>query len=102
MDTTTNRIPSCTIEEFANQHGLKMVVNERKKPVGSPERYYASFDRAEIKEGVMLRSEFGNGATPEEAIMNYTSIIEMKMLVINAYRDDRKEIEVPRLINEKK
>lgn len=102
MDITTNRIPSCTIEEFANRHGLEMVVVERKEPIGSPIRYYARFERAEIKTNGMLCNEFGNGENPEEAIMNYAVAIEMKTLVINAYQDDRKEIEVPRLIGSEK
>jgi hypothetical protein len=91
-------IEEMTISEFADKHGLKMIVKERKLPDGHSERFYAFFDCAEVKEWIVLRSEYGNGSIPEDAILNYAREISLKKLVINAMSPDkRKEIEVPRL-----
>ena len=58
-------------------------------------RYYASFERAEIKDGACLVSTFGDGAWPGEAVMNYSREISGKLLVINAYDQSRREIRAP-------
>ena len=102
MKITIDVIPVSSICEFAEQHGLELEVKERKVEVGSENRYYACFVRTEVKDGGLLRGEFGNGSTPEEAIDNYAKEIEIKTIVVNAYSDtERKEIEVPRLFKEK-
>lgn len=86
------------IEAFAEEHGLVMKISERKKPVGDPSRYYASFKSAEVKDGPVLIGKYGNGKTPEEAIKEYAKEIDMKILVIDAFGPGRREIDVPRLV----
>ena len=98
MNTRTETIPQMTIEEFADSHGLEMVVRERKRPENDPSRYYASFDGAEVKEGAFLASAFGDGPTPEKAIADYAKRISLTRLVLNAYKSSRQEFDVPRLI----
>ncbi len=87
-----------TIEEFANAHGLTMEIVERgafarkHTPV---DRFYARFKDAEVQEGSVLIGVTGNGNSEYEAIYNYAEKIEGKMLVIDAFGSNRKEIMVP-------
>lgn len=83
-----------TLEEFADKHNLTMYVYERKNK--NLPRFYARFD-AEVSEGRFLKSVFGEGDTPEEAIVDYIPQISQKLLVLNAYSRSRKEIKVPKL-----
>lgn len=84
-----------SIEEFAEKYNLTMKVTERDLRVRHPQLYYARFDGAEIKGDCILRSAYGNGHTPEEAIANYANEISGKLLVIGAFTDGRREIRVP-------
>jgi hypothetical protein len=59
---------------------IKMRMNWKEKE----SRFYASFDYVEIKEGNILKSECGNGATPEEAMRDYYNQIHGKKLVYRA------------------
>jgi hypothetical protein len=71
-----------------------MEVHERSH-IDSPTRFYAHFFDAEISEGRILVGSFGNGRTEEEAIENYAAEISGKVLVIGAYKKERREIIVP-------
>jgi hypothetical protein len=98
MKIQLHEIETTTIEAFAEKHDLLMDVHERKRPVGDPARYYASFRSAEAREGECgLRRLFGNGRTPESAIAEYAAMISLRLLIIDATSKDRREIEVPRL-----
>ena len=97
MQITEETIRQGTIEEFADKHGLTMQVRERRLPVGDRNRFDAYFESCEVKEGGILISSFGNGATLEEAIANYAREISLKRLVCNAYGTDRREVDVWRL-----
>ena len=99
MKTKITAIPESTIEKFAEELDLEMVIKERREPVGSPMCYYASFSYAEEQNNGFLISNYGNGATPEDAVNDYAKQIEMKTLVIHDYTDARREIKVPRLIH---
>jgi hypothetical protein len=98
MKITRKEIPQMTIEEFAEKNELEMEIHERPRPVGDPSRYYAHFRRAEVKDGGMLVGSYGDGATPELAIENYAPQISLRRLVIDAYSEQRRELEVPRLV----
>jgi hypothetical protein len=99
MKILYDTVPTMTIEEFADKYGLTMVVKERRNTNFFSERYYAYFHGVETITGDgFLRSDFGNGATPEMAIASYAKIIDTKRIVIDAYKDTRKEIDVPRII----
>lgn len=98
MKTITRAIPESSLEAFAVAHDLTMEVVERgadmRTFVGS--RYYANFVNVEVKEGNMLSSAFGNGNTPALAIAEYTRRISEKLLIVDAYKPQRREIQAPR------
>lgn len=97
MRIAEETITQGTIEEFANAHDLTMNIRERRRPLGDQSRFYASFDRCDVKGDGVLIGSCGNGATPEAAIANYAEAISMKRLVWNAHGEDRREIDVWRL-----
>jgi hypothetical protein len=89
-------IDHMTITAFAELHDLTMTVGERDYP-GLP-RYWARFKHSETRlRGVILESTHGNGQTPAEAVDDYAHKISGKLLVVNAYQVNRREIQVPQL-----
>lgn len=83
-----------SINKFAEQNGFVMEIVERDNPKLS--RFYAHFKNVESKDGCILSGEFGNGDTPEEAIVNYANSISGKLLVLHAGNPKkRKEIYAP-------
>lgn len=98
MEIAMVEVPQSTIQEFADAHGLVMEVRERRKPIGDNSRYYAMFKDAEVSEPGVLVGAHGNGASPGEAIADYADRISLKRLVIGAYGEARRELDVPRLI----
>jgi len=80
------------IEEYADILNLEILLTYYPNQNG---RWVAKFGNAEIKEGGMLSSEYGNGSTPDEAMANYLKNIIGRRVVINAMRDDRREYNVP-------
>ena len=103
MEIKINTLPRYTIYEFGDRHNLEITINERERRFwwyGEGERFYASFDHSEIKiDGGMLKWEYGNGKTPNDAINNYARVISGKVLVVNAHCPERPliEISVPEL-----
>lgn len=100
-------IPTMTIEEFAEKHNLVMVVKERgsslmRMPhIGRSGRFYAEFENSEIKGDGVLIGVFGNGPTPKDAISDYARHISERRLVLKAWnKSERREIEVPRLMEQ--
>jgi hypothetical protein len=76
-----------------------MVVRERPfLPEGDAAKYFASFERTEIKNDCVLIGAYGNGATENEAIANYAKRISFCRIVVNAFKRNRREIQVPRLV----
>jgi hypothetical protein len=96
MKIINNFIPVSTLEKFADEHNLTMIVKERKTDTESDNRFFAEFENAEIREGIILSSAYGNGNTPERAIKDYARKIELKTIVIDAYGTNREVIDVPR------
>ncbi len=90
-------VPAMTLREFAAREGLTVIVTERTRNVGDPSRYFARFRNGEIAENGCLVGTFGNGATPEAAPQEYAESISMRRLVVDAFKDTRREITVPRL-----
>lgn len=87
---TLKRIPTMTLRDFAASHALEMVVHKCRGG-----GFIASFDHVEIKNGAILESLSGRGATPDDAIEAYGAMISEKLLVVNAWKDDRREIVAP-------
>lgn len=95
--TRIHSIPAMRLEAFAAKHSLDIVVRERPRPKDSPNRYHASFPNVEIKGDGILTSTFGDGRTPFKAIRAYAKELSLQPLVIDAYRNTRKELTAPRL-----
>jgi hypothetical protein len=100
MEIKVLYLPKYTLEEFADKHGLSIEVRERAIDNSglATKRFYADFmPSAEVKEGGVLRSSYGNGSIITEAIMNLIENVRLKTIVIGAYKAERREIEVPYL-----
>lgn len=82
-------------EDFANANGLEIVVRERPGSIGTMAQFYAKFRGVEVMEPGVLVSAYGNGATPEAAINDYKNELLGKYIAINAYRDDRRNVQCP-------
>ncbi len=100
MKTTVNKQPRQKLSDFADQHGLEMIVNERPKKYSELPSFYANFARVEVKDGNFLRSTHGDGQTPEEAIEDYRRQISEQDLVFDAYRSTRRDIRAPILLSD--
>lgn len=99
MKIETQYVATQSLEKFADEHDLTMVVTERPDPAAESMRYYACFRHSEIKIGCILEGMIGNAAIPDTAIKNYASAISGRMLVIDAMSPKlRREIQLPRLI----
>lgn len=87
------------ILDFEKQHNLELTVRERDPEAKDLQRYYASFDNAEIKVGIgCLLGGSGDGNTITEAIKDYCTRISNKTLIIDAMSStSRREIKVPEL-----
>ena len=97
INITYNEDPK-TLEEFAELHNLTMWVRERSLGLQHFGRFLASFEDSDVKDGSVLIGSYGNGNTPEEAIADYSCQIQDKLLVIDAYGPNRREIWVPSFI----
>lgn len=81
-----------TIKEFCDLAETHVVVRERAHlPQHSSSRYYAKLEDVEILNDGMLRSDYNDGATPEEAVAGLSRIYTDRRLVLRAYQQDRKE-----------
>ena len=92
-----HRLKAQTIQAFAESYDLTMRVRYRDDSSLPP--VYANFARTEVKNGVILEGEFGNGDTEEEAIGNYAKAISGKLLVVNTFSaGSRMEIQAPEFL----
>lgn len=73
-----------------------MIVRRSNPSLEKP--WQASFEHAEVKNGGMLTSAYGQGKTPNEALEHYVHLIAGETLVFGAYTDDRNEVNVPKNI----
>ena len=78
-----------------NKHTLRDLAEMFDTPLRltqhSSTRWTCLLSRVEVKMSSCLSSEYGDGATPEEAAINYAKRLSFKRLVYNAYGDSRKE-----------
>lgn len=93
--------PTETLESFCDKHGLTVSVKERPwsliKNFGL-DRFHASIVNAEVARDGCLIGVHGNGATEDAALSDYCARVSGERLAINAFRGDRREILVPRLV----
>ncbi len=94
MKINRKLLPREKIEVFADKHGFEMTVIERTH-LPAQNKYYASFDHVEVKNGGILTGTYGDGATDEESIADYASQISGERLVFDAYGQNRKEVTAP-------
>jgi hypothetical protein len=98
-------IEAVEIDVFAARHGLEVLVVERPRPVGDFGRYYAVIHTAgrghnvDVKDGVFLRGDCGEGATPWSATADAARVYSFKIPVIDAGSPGRREITAPRLFH---
>lgn len=101
MKIVIKQLAKCTIEDFADEHGLTMVVEEMSNLYAEKHyaKYLARFEGAEDKDDKhsnTLTSTYGDGGTPDEAIKRYANKMSGRLLVFNAAsKDKRKEIQCP-------
>lgn len=101
MKVEVHYVEKNTLEAFADEHDLTVVVYEREPEllrlprIGPNARFFAEFQCCEVKEGRVLCSYYGDGPTPEAAMEDYARRISGKLLVMNAYSPTRKEIQAP-------
>jgi hypothetical protein len=93
-----NRVDEATVEQFADKHGLTMIVSERENQ--ELPRFSAHFEDAEIQSDGFLVSTYGDGETEAEAICDYGGKISLQILVFKAYTSHRWEVRVPRITEE--
>ena len=75
-----------SIADFARFRQLHLTITEQ-----SDNRWTASFDGIEVKEGPILRGVYGDGTTPLGAVSDYIRQIRGQPLVHNAYSKKRRE-----------
>ena len=100
MKVRTTSQPRATLEEFADRHNLVMEVKERPLDCQHHGKYTASFERAETTTpgSRILTGAYGDGETPEDAMRDYGQEISGKILVVNAWGDGRRELDVPIIV----
>ena len=95
MQIIRKTLERMTIESFADQHGLKMLVREA--ACGPRVVVVAHFD-GEVELYPGPTNEAGEGETEEEAIQDYAERISGKVLVIDPKGGvARKQIKIPLL-----
>jgi hypothetical protein len=81
-----------TIGDFVRGNGLDLLLHY------SEGKWTARIEDAERKDGIVLTSEFGLGATLKEAVLQYAGYIAGGLLVFDATDPElRKELPVPAL-----
>jgi len=94
MKIVRKTLDKISLEEFADKHGLTMIITERNDP--SLPRFYAAFEGVEVVTGDgMLRAAYGNGQTEDEAIADYKHKISGEQITIDADTPKRQEIIAP-------
>lgn len=88
------------ILDLEKEIGVELVAYERPPHlVDVPEhRWYVRFEHSDIKKGSFLVGMSGDGASVNDAIINYCRLISDKTMVINDMSPDKRvEIAVPEL-----
>ena len=84
------------IVDFSKEIGVEIEIKERDSR--RLPKYYVKFQSCDVKDGIMLRGEHGNGNTISAAIKDYCIKISNKNLVFNAMNPEkRREIKAPSL-----
>jgi hypothetical protein len=90
LNTTTKNTES--LRSFAKQNNLEISVKANLNTDTGEISWKCQYKGVEVNQGGYLKSEFGVGHTPEEAMANYASTISNKNLVYHAYSKDRRNL----------
>jgi len=82
------------LQEYCNALNIGLDLNYHPNQKG---RWTASFPGSSIKEGQVLKSVYGEGTAPAEAMQNLVSNITGKILVIHGSNDQQNEYVVPQI-----
>lgn len=83
-----------SLTTFADKYDLTLEINEQ--PLGESKRkFWVRFKGAEVKDGAILAGVRGDGPTEYVAIASYVAQIKGQLLVIDAMKETRREIQVP-------
>jgi len=86
------------LDDFAAANKLELRVGRRPDNVPDELRYYASFDGAEVRTGRCgLLGVTGYGGKPAAAVADYARFISGRTLVVDAFKDTQRELDVPQL-----
>lgn len=88
------------ILEFEIQNNLDLIVTQRPVYMNPDNKYYVKFNNSEVKGMGVLTGVTGYGNTVEDAVKDYCKRISGKTLVLDAYTNNRKEINLPDLYYE--
>jgi hypothetical protein len=96
-------IEECDFHDWLHRECLKVVVEERSIDLrgrdghGHLPRFWAEIPNAEIKGNGVLLSVTGNGETVDGAVRDLAAKTSERLLVLNAYQPQRRELRTPRL-----
>jgi hypothetical protein len=86
------------IEELSDLMGEDLVI---RRYAGQNNRYMAHFEHSDTKDDSDdpgLCGSYGNGKSPDEAIEDYVKKIRGKLLIINAWGENRREYYIPPIL----
>jgi hypothetical protein len=92
-----------TIDAFAEEHDLEMVITERRMDRWQRDHrllpFMAQFRGVEVSDGSILRGTYGQGRSEAEAIADYARQISGERVVVDAMKETRRMLLVPRLVS---
>lgn len=94
VHTREPKPPQCSLAQFADIHGLTLVVRQRPDWV-SCARYYAMFKDTWVMQHGVRHGVFGNGDSIEQAITEYAKEISGKSLMIDPPGELHRILNVP-------
>jgi len=92
------------ILDFEKEIFYELVATERAIHAGSPVgllKWSVQFENSEVMARGCLANIYGNGNTIDEAVKDYCKIVSNCKIAFNAYSDERKEIQFPKLVHTK-
>jgi hypothetical protein len=89
-----------SIEEFADRHGLRLLINERnlRRTIHGASRFYAMFEDSYVMDCGLLCGSSGNGDSPQDAVVAYCENIRGTRIVILPNSSNSREIDVPNVL----
>lgn len=100
MQIVRELAPTSTLDAFAEENGLVMVVTERRmdrwQRANRLPQFTACFRGVEVRAGGLLLGAYGEGESEHDAILDYARRIANETIVVDAMKPTRREIRAPR------